>query len=60
MTKGTTLHERMAANKKKQVELLPPPKKEVGQRIGVASGEFSVPDNIDVYNEEISSLFEGL
>lgn len=29
------------------------------QRIGVAKGEFSVPDDIDKYNDEIADLFGG-
>ncbi|MCD8196190.1 MAG: type II toxin-antitoxin system RelB/DinJ family antitoxin [Lachnospiraceae bacterium] len=36
------------------------PKKETGQRIGIASGEFLVPDDIDACNEEISALFGGV
>ena len=27
------------------------------QRIGVAKGEFSVPDDIDKYNDEIADMF---
>lgn len=29
------------------------------QRIGVAKGEFSVPDDIDKYNAEIANMFGG-
>lgn len=29
------------------------------QRIGVAKGRFKVPDNIDVDNDKVSSLFLG-
>ncbi len=29
------------------------------QRIGVAKGEFSVPDDIDKYNDEIADMFGG-
>lgn len=29
------------------------------QRIGVAKGEFSVPDDIDKYNDEIAEMFGG-
>lgn len=32
-------------------------KKDVSRRIGVAEGRFEVPDDIDLYNEEIAALF---
>ena len=30
-----------------------------GPRIGIAKGKFSVPDDIDVQNEEVAGLFLG-
>lgn len=27
------------------------------QRIGIAKGDFKVPDNIDAYNDEVAKLF---
>ena len=32
---------------------------DVGQRIGVARGEFEVPDDIDAHNAEVAALFQG-
>lgn len=29
------------------------------QRIGVAKGQFTVPDNIDAHNDEVAQLFLG-
>ncbi len=29
------------------------------QRIGVAKGQFTVPDNIDTHNDEVAQLFQG-
>jgi hypothetical protein len=31
----------------------------VGKRIGIAKGEFEVPDSIDTHNAEIARLFLG-
>lgn len=36
------------------------PEKNNTQRIGVAKGVFEVPDDIDVYNDEIISMFGGI
>ena len=41
------------------VAALVPIRKPHGQRIGVARGEFSVPDTIDGENAEIERLFLG-
>lgn len=30
------------------------------KRIGIAKGIFKVPDNIDVYNDEVAKLFLGM
>ncbi|MCC8044654.1 MAG: hypothetical protein LIP12_04035 [Clostridiales bacterium] len=35
------------------------PVKKNGQRLGIAKGKFKVPDDIDVYNDEIEQLFYG-
>lgn len=32
---------------------------EVSQRIGIAKGDFTVPEDIDKYNDEIADLFGG-
>ena len=32
---------------------------ETDKRIGIAEGEFTVPDDIDKYNDEIAELFGG-
>lgn len=31
----------------------------LSKRIGVAAGQFQVPDDIDVHNEEVARLFHG-
>jgi prevent-host-death family protein len=36
-----------------------PIEKNVASRIGVAKGEFAVPDNIDTNNAEIVAIFAG-
>lgn len=33
---------------------------ETDQRIGIAKGEFAVPENIDQFNDEIADMFGGL
>lgn len=33
---------------------------ETDQRIGIAKGEFAVPEDIDQYNGEIADMFGGL
>lgn len=33
---------------------------ETDKRIGIAEGEFTVPDDIDKYNDEIADLFGGV
>lgn len=38
--------------------LAPIPRQPVAKRIGVAKGEFLVPDDIDVDNEYIATLFQ--
>ncbi|MBK8815205.1 MAG: type II toxin-antitoxin system Phd/YefM family antitoxin [Methylococcaceae bacterium] len=34
-------------------------KKDISRRIGIAEGEFTVPENIDGANEEVANLFYG-
>lgn len=41
-----------------QMTLISPPEK--AQRIGVAEGAFSVPDDFDAWDAEVESLFEAL
>ena len=35
------------------------PRERTAKRIGIAEGKFVVPDNIDLYNKEISAMFGG-
>ncbi|MDE7019192.1 MAG: type II toxin-antitoxin system RelB/DinJ family antitoxin [Lachnospiraceae bacterium] len=35
-------------------------KQEEGKRIGVAEGEFIVPEDIDKYNDEVMEMFGGI
>lgn len=43
----------------KPVARVVPIQPDVSQRIGVAAGEFEVPDDIDAYNAEVAALFHG-
>jgi prevent-host-death family protein len=43
----------------KPVARVVPIQPDVSQRIGVAAGEFEVPDDIDAHNAEIAALFHG-
>ncbi len=36
------------------------PEQKTEQRIGIATGKFVVPDDIDQYNDEISDIFGGV
>lgn len=47
----------IARNGKPAAKLVPIGAQPIGQRIGVAKGEFEVPDNIDQDNEMIARLF---
>jgi prevent-host-death family protein len=49
----------LIARNGKPVARLTAVKRDVSRRIGVAKGEFQVPDDIDAYNDEIRALFEG-
>jgi len=43
----------------KPVARVVPIQPDVSQRIGVAAGEFEVPDDIDAHNAEVAALFQG-
>ena len=47
----------LIARNGKPVARLTAVKRDVSKRIGVAEGEFEVPDDIDRYNDEIAELF---
>jgi prevent-host-death family protein len=47
----------LIARNGKPVARLTAVKSDVSKRIGVAKGEFEVPDDIDLYNDEIAELF---
>jgi prevent-host-death family protein len=47
----------LIARNGKPVARLTAVKLDVSKRIGVAKGEFEVPDDIDLYNDEIAELF---
>ena len=49
----------IARNGKPAAKLVPLTTPTVGQRIGVAKGRFSVPDDIDADNDTIGKLFGG-
>ena len=43
----------------KPVARVVPIEADVSRRIGVAKGEFKVPDDIDAHNAEVAALFVG-
>jgi prevent-host-death family protein len=43
----------------KPVARVLPIQPDASQRIGVAAGEFEVPDDIDAHNAEVAELFHG-
>lgn len=47
----------LIARNGKPVARLTAVKLDVSKRIGVAKGRFEVPDDIDLYNDEIAELF---
>jgi prevent-host-death family protein len=49
----------IARNGKPAARLVPIEARPKGQRIGIAKGEFVVPDDIDGANAEIAKLFYG-
>ncbi|MCD7762794.1 MAG: hypothetical protein LUI14_06270 [Lachnospiraceae bacterium] len=62
---GTSLAEVLRLFTLKSVEVngipyaMSAPVKKNGQRLGIAKGKFKVPDDIDVYNDEIEEMFYG-
>jgi len=50
----------IARNGRPAARLVPiAPPKPFGQRIGIAKGMFTMPDDFDADNEEIAALFNG-
>ncbi len=49
----------IARNGRPAAKLVPMDSVPAGQRIGVAKGEFEVPDTIDAHNEEVARMFMG-
>lgn len=47
----------LIARNGKPVARLTAVKPDISKRIGVAKGRFEVPDDIDLYNDEIAELF---
>lgn len=43
----------------KPVARVVPMAEDATRRIGIAAGEFEVPDDIDAHNAEVASLFSG-
>jgi antitoxin (DNA-binding transcriptional repressor) of toxin-antitoxin stability system len=49
----------IARNGRPAAKLVPISTMPIEQRIGVAKGEFEVPDDIDAHNAEVAKLFLG-
>ncbi|TXG88880.1 MAG: prevent-host-death protein [Rhodocyclaceae bacterium] len=49
----------IARNGRPAAKLVPMDSVPAGQRIGVAKGQFEVPDTIDAHNEEVARMFMG-
>jgi antitoxin (DNA-binding transcriptional repressor) of toxin-antitoxin stability system len=49
----------IARNGRPAAKLVPMDAVLTGKRIGVAKGEFKVPDSIDAHNAEVAQLFLG-
>jgi prevent-host-death family protein len=49
----------IARNGRPAARLVPLIAKTSGQRLGIAKGKFTMPDDIDADNELIADLFEG-
>jgi prevent-host-death family protein len=49
----------IARNGRPAARLAPIARTDAGQRIGVAKGKFTVPDNIDADEDAIAALFAG-
>jgi len=48
----------LTRNRKTVVQMTLIPKKTAGRRIGVADGEFKVPDEFDQWDKEVEEMFE--
>ncbi len=49
----------IARNGRPAAKLVPIDTLPTGKRIGVAKGQFEVPEGIDAYNDEVALLFQG-
>jgi prevent-host-death family protein len=49
----------IARNGRPAAKLVPIDTSPIGKRIGVAKGQFEIPETIDAYNEEVALLFLG-
>ena len=49
----------IARNGRPAARLVPMDSAPAGKRIGIAKGQFEVPDSIDAYNAEVARLFLG-
>ena len=49
----------IARNGKPIARMVPVATADTSRRIGIAKGEFVIPDDIDRYNEEVARLFTG-
>ena len=49
----------IARNGKPVARVVPVATTDTSRRIGVATGEFVIPDNIDRHNDEVARLFTG-
>jgi antitoxin (DNA-binding transcriptional repressor) of toxin-antitoxin stability system len=58
LERGTEREFVIARNGRPAARLVPMEHSGAGQRLGVAKGQFSVPDNIDAHNSEVAQLFQ--
>lgn len=56
---GTEREFVIARNGRPAARLVPIEHSGAGQRLGVAKGLFSAPDNIDAHNSEVAQLFQN-
>jgi len=49
----------IARNGRPAAKLVPMDRVPVGQRVGVAKGQFEVPESIDAHNDQVARLFMG-
>ena len=60
LEQGTEREYIIARHGRPAARLVPLGHPSAGQsRIGVAKGQFTVPDNIDAHNDEVAQLFHG-